>query len=403
MTENSSSLGLTTRFLLISILISGLSFIWTLTLSERFGLTEEKATNIVPNYIFNADSMLWINRVSDPEWHENSVSHPLRVYTWYPLARAISTVSGRDGLTTAVYLNAFCVASAIFFLSMMASKFISSLSLVPFAAITLLGSSFAILAAVDHFSFSFMLMSAMLLIVSKTYSSYRFLLLCLLGLLLAGTTVTNSVFVILTLTIYAKWYRFINLQLLKKNITSLALVTAVLLVVGYFAFEESIVRLINGESKILKYFHFWIISDPLRALFSFLIMPVLPLVAPTASITNGIISLEPLVPNALYNVFYSIAVISSWYLLTIAIKAVFAHRENRPELLVSALWLLFNAIFHNFWGDELLLFTPHFMAALFTLLALGTTTVKTSWPIVIAIVLIFIQQLFFWHELAKII
>jgi hypothetical protein len=45
--------------------------------------------------------------------------------------------------------------------------------------------------------------------------------------------------------------------------------------------------------------------------------------------------------------------------------------------MVLTLWVLFNALLHNVWGDEFFLYSPHWAWALMAVVMLG---VRRAWP-----------------------
>jgi hypothetical protein len=58
-------------------------------------------------------------------------------------------------------------------------------------------------------------------------------------------------------------------------------------------------------------------------------------------------------------------------LLTIGIATGLRHRPDREPLLLLWLWVSFNAVLHNIWGDEYFLYSPHYAWALLAAAVLG--------------------------------
>ena len=59
-----------------------------------------------------------------------------------------------------------------------------------------------------------------------------------------------------------------------------------------------------------------------------------------------------------------------FYLARCTLKGL-KHENTRLYVWLPLGWILFSAVFHNIWGDELLLFSPHWSWALMALVLLG--------------------------------
>ncbi len=54
-------------------------------------------------------------------------------------------------------------------------------------------------------------------------------------------------------------------------------------------------------------------------------------------------------------------------------------------------WILFNAVFHNLWGDELMVYAPHWSWALMALVVLGVRHLSRRFVIATAVLVITCQ------------
>ena len=59
-------------------------------------------------------------------------------------------------------------------------------------------------------------------------------------------------------------------------------------------------------------------------------------------------------------------------------------------------WIAFNVVFHNFWGDEFFLFSPHWSWALLALLLTGVQYVPFRWLAAAGILISLAQAQSLW-------
>ena len=83
-------------------------------------------------------------------------------------------------------------------------------------------------------------------------------------------------------------------------------------------------------------------------------------------------------------------------LLSIATIGTFSNPVSRPFGSALLIWLCFNAVLHNVWGDEYFLYSTHWPWALMALLMLGLSKTPPSLIAVSVLILVPAQlQTFF--------
>ena len=121
-----------------------------------------------------------------------------------------------------------------------------------------------------------------------------------------------------------------------------------------------------------------LIRDPFRAFIYAIYAIVAPAVGPTPRIMRepgwDMVSYEPahaVVRLSYYLGLQAIGAITWIIMLFKCIWNSLHDDEIRPYVWLPLGWVAFSIIFHNCWGDELVLFSPHWSWALMALVILG--------------------------------
>jgi len=248
----------------------------------------------------------------------------------------------------------------------------------------LLFTANTIVALPEHLGISNGLLSlAFIIPLVITNTRLRTTALGFLTVPIGGTTITNAVFPLASLAQESLKSRYMRIAL--GVITVLGLAGFVL----FFAEPERvgivIDRILGGRGYSINWFivtflNNRLISDPWGAGTYAMLSLVYPVIGPAPYVRA--------VPGSLMMVSYSPFVITeySWIQLIGVIAWVVllgtcvfnGHRDGRTRRFVwlLVLWLGFNGVFHNVWGDEYFLFSPHWSWALMGLVILGVRHVS---------------------------
>lgn len=236
------------------------------------------------------------------------------------------------------------------------------------AAVFLLASSYQVVASLpDHFAFSSGLLPAAfgvyLLARHKTISPRIATgTLVSLAILAAGICLTNALWPALLLA---------GLRLERRSVARQTAVASSLfgaaLFVGLLVFIQSHGHRIPALWQAKHWLNMRIVHDPFGAALRALRGTIDPIVAPTPTIdTNNLdrvpmLTFEPTegMPAWPFDCTRTLAA-ASW----IALFAIALAGRWTPPVRVLAIWIVWNLLFHNIWGDEFFLYSPHYGWAL---------------------------------------
>ena len=129
---------------------------------------------------------------------------------------------------------------------------------------------------------------------------------------------------------------------------------------------------------VSAYATFRLLHDPLRACVYAIYTVICPAVGPTPRVMRepgwDMVSYEPAHDVLRLSYYLGIQAIGAIAWLVLLVRSVFKGLNDERTRLYVWLplgWILFSAVFHNIWGDELLLFSPHWSWALMALVILG--------------------------------
>lgn len=320
------------------------------------------------NFFFNADVPVYVEKVRNTEWKEISSKHVLRHIIWIPSARLLGGFydTGTDyekSLYGVILLNKICIALGISLLTLFAFYRTGSFSKVTvFFLLTVLSSATVVMIAPDHFAQSFLLLTLSFLVLFLNISfGSQVVIQGILGVLIAGTTTTNAIFsgiIFLYLLnkknwLPAKWYY------------TCFLLGLVCLIGACYFFYVNYSLSHNEDLMFNRFFNFQLFTSPFASIESFFATFSYPISAPPPLIKPPILSYEPI---SLLQLNIAELLITALVLFAV-FNGIFCAAQNWgiPLLVAALAWVIFNFIFHNIWGDEYMLYTPHysFMILLF--------------------------------------
>jgi hypothetical protein len=127
-------------------------------------------------------------------------------------------------------------------------------------------------------------------------------------------------------------------------------------------------------------------------LFAFLAPVIGPVPYRTFEREHVVLSYEP-VSFGQYSAIQWIGVVAWAALLAFCIWRAVSEPQSRRWTLWLLAWITFNLVFHNLWGDEFFLYSPHWAWAMFGVVAIAAK--RLPWPAMAATAtLIIVPQLY---------
>ena len=414
----------TRRAALYATLVGTAAVVWFTLLSGWLGVAPGSVLLKRQNVFFNSDTNTWIDEVA--RQHAPSAAtraiHPLEVYIWrppYPVVyRALQLVVPQDRveLLAARLVVALVSGAGVGFLAWLALTLGVELPqcLLLFAMYFLFTSSSTI-ALPEHFGLSNGLLSVAFVVpIMIANRRVRTAVLAALAVLCGGTTLTNVLYPL------AAIYQWGFTSIRARGAVLLAAALALPLAIFLFMDSRKVVLLYTDSDKDIAarvavlpahipgitrwylktskihghvgdYLNLRLVRHPLDAAAYSVYALVTPAVgpAPAVRITKGrqMVTYEsgrPLhwEPNGFFSGSDSLY-LSDWWgvsglgaALWIALLLSCTYRairdpSTRPLVWLPVGWILFSLVFHNLWGDEQFLYTPHWSWALMALVLLG--------------------------------
>lgn len=353
---------------------------WFLALSAWFGLRPGSILLTRPNILFSSDTNAWIERFGGetklPRVFPYHYIHPLEVELWRPPCRAIGHVlklflpqdeadvlSAR--LLPAILFGMGTTALSFLGLSMGLGKTRCALLF----SIYMLFTSSVTAVLPEHYAISNGLLS--LAFVAPFFigaQRIKYGVLGALTLLAGGTIITNFAFPLGSLVRYYSAARRFRWRLIALPAAGTAAVSA-----GFYFFSYSVHWFVS------RYLNARLFHAPWRAVEYTLGMIVVPVVGPMPQVHRfpgfDQVSFEPLRFGD-YSWIQAIAA-AAW--LTLLIRSVGKALEEKRlrlpwisgEVWMLLGWLAYQALAHNIWGDEFLLYAPDWTWALIALVVMG--------------------------------
>jgi len=383
-----------------------IAVVWFLMLSSWLGVKPGSVMATRQNVLFNSDASFWLGRMIGNEESPEEAVHPLEIPIWRPPCRALSHMLGlflpQDyaGVLAARLLVALVAGAGVGFMAFAALRNgIAITSCILLFAMYLLFTTNSTVALPEHFGISNGLLSIAFVVAMVVASArLRTIVLAALTILCGGTTITNAVF-----PLGAMVHLYLRSMRLKLGL----LAAAIPLGAGasFLAYRHSY----TIHWFFSKYAHWRLFKNPLEAAVYALYELVCPAVGPNPLVMRvpgwDMVSYEPVhmphLPVRL-SYYFHVAVptvalpcfppndalawlpahgalawlpalgAAAWLaLLLICCYHAFRDERTRFYAWLPLAWLLFNVVFHNIWGEELMLLAPHWSWALMGLVILG--------------------------------
>jgi hypothetical protein len=356
--------------------VIGLSaFIWFMFLSGWLKAVPGSVITRRQNVLFNSDTNIWLDRIVGNAHSPEAAVHPLEIAFWRPPVRGLQHLleifipADYAGIVAARLVVATVHAVGVGFLAFLALRLGVKLPQCILLFITyLLFTSNATASLPEHFGISNGLLSVTFVTpIFLASSVMRTGFIVAMVVLCGGTTITNALY-----PIAALWQYFF------KSIRARLIVLAVAVPLGLAAALLLYLRSYVIHHFINDYSTFRLLHDPLRAVVYGIYTLLSPAVGPTPRIMRepgwDMVSYEPAHDVLRFSYYFGLQAIGAiaWFvLLFICLAKALRDECTRVYAWLPLGWVLFSALFHNIWGDELLLFSPHWSWALMALVILG--------------------------------
>jgi hypothetical protein len=376
------------------------AFIWFLLLSGWLGVKPGTVMTKRHNVLFNSDTDIWIERMAGEARLPWVAPHPLQTTLWRGPCRALDHLLGiflpseYAGVFAARLLVASVAGIGVGFLAFLALRVgIKSSQCLLLFIIYLLFTQSATVCLPEHFGISNGLLSiAFVAPLLTTSAQLRAIFLGALAILTGGTTITNVLFPLGSLVDY--WFKSMRF---KVGLLLAAIPAG--LGVSLFCYRRSFTVHIMWST----FSHFRVLHYPLSAVAYTVFGLVSPAVGPTPLVLRvpgwDMVSYEPAHDPLRLSYYLGIPATGPSYwnrvpvshllngghyiwlpaigamvwlaLLVMCASKGLRDHETRASVRLLLGWLLFNMILHNIWGDEFVLYAPHWSWALMGLVVLG--------------------------------
>jgi hypothetical protein len=359
----------------LSVVVGFTAALWFILLSGWLGMTPGTVIAKRHNVLFSSDSALWAQRMIGDEHQAAHVVHPLETLLWRPPCRALQHLFGLflpwdyAGLLAARLLVAIVAGVGVGFMAFLAlHNGIKTTQLVLLFIMYLLFTCNSTAALPEHFGISNGLLSiAFVFPIVAASPEQRAIVLAILTVLCGGTTITNVLFPASSYLHYC----------VKSMRTKIYAATA-MVVGGLGAFVFLYIRTWVLSHYIAKYKNLRLLYHPLKAGVYAIYAMVAPVVGPTPRVLRfpgwDMVSYEPgLEPFhvSYYFGFQALGAIAWIVLLLTCMYKALRDESTRTYMWLLLGWLLFNVVLHNIWGDEFVLYSPHWSWALMGIVILG--------------------------------
>ena len=378
------------QLLFVSVVSFVVSIFFYSLLTTQLQIKPNHIGTTAGNFFFSADVPVYIEKTNNRGWHELSSKHALRMIVWIPMVRSLEVFYNdqppyeRTALAVILF-NKICLSLSFTLLSVFTYGYLRCIpKWLIFNGLQLFSVAGLIMIAPDHFSQSYLLLSLSFVLLFLNIP-FRVLLptQLLLGLLIAGTTTTNSIFsalIIVYLLQRRKWLP--NTLVTSGYVLGFA---GFFLISGYLFFTYTPSN--DQELMFNRFFNFQLYRDPFAALEYFLASFTYPIAAPLPRLNVvPIVTYEPigLLSHSLID----------WIIFTLTLLLVVTGIKRSfltwgKQLTTTALiWLMFNVLFHNIWGDEYMLYIPHFsfLLLLFSLSQIKHLSVRSCALLILPII-----------------
>ncbi len=359
----------------LAVVVGFAAAVWFVLLSGWFGMTPGTVIATRHNVLFSSDSALWAQRMIGGARPEAHVVHPLETFLWRPPCRALQHLLGLflpfdyAGLLAARILVAVIAGIGVGFMAFLAlHNGIKTAQLILLFIMYLLFTCNSTASLPEHFGISNGLLSiAFVIPIVAASLELNAIVLAVLVVLCGGTTISNIVFPAVSFLHYC-------VKSMRTKLYALAAVA----VGGMGTFLFLYIRTWTLSHYIAKYSNVRLLHHPLRAAVYVICTLVTPAIGPSPQVLRlpgwDMVSYEPALEQfhiSYYFGFQAIGAIAWIVLLLTCMYKALRDERTRAYMWLPLGWLLFNFILHNMWGDEFVLYSPHWSWALMGVVILG--------------------------------
>ncbi|MGC2112228.1 MAG: hypothetical protein WA655_22105 [Candidatus Korobacteraceae bacterium] len=327
------------------------------------------------NVLFNSDSSIWLDRMIGNEKSPEQMIHPLEIPLWRAPCRALQHLLGifmppeEAGILGARLLVALVHGLGVGFLALLVLRIGVKLpQCILLFIVYFLFTSNCTAALPEHFGISNGLLSiAFVGPILLTSTSATAIFLAVMLVLCGGTTITNALY-----PLAAIW------QYCFKSMRARMAVVAAAIPVGLAVFLFLYLKSYTMHHFVGGYLTLRLIRDPFRACIYAIYTVVCPAVGPTPRIMRepgwDMVSYEPAHAVVRLSYYLGLQAVGAIAWASLLVKCVVnAIRDDSTRFYVwlPLGWVVFSILFHNMWGDELALYSPHWSWALMALVILG--------------------------------
>jgi hypothetical protein len=155
------------------------------------------------------------------------------------------------------------------------------------------------------------------------------------------------------------------------------------------------------RSSIKEPFHFAnlrLLHEPIQATVYSLWGTVAPVIPPMPGFSEWGLTYEP-VSFRQFSLFQWPGILALWAVIAYGLRSRWERHERFLAISCSA-WLIWNLVFHNLWGDEFFLYSPHWVWCLWLLFGMGFSKLKPRVATLVAACVIS-AQLIGWVSLLR--
>jgi hypothetical protein len=365
--------------------------------------------------LFDSDMNFWVwHMMEAPPRGPGYSVHPLALLLWRTPSRALASLAGlfmapdRASIFGPTLLVALIAAAGVGFLAYLALHLgVRPLRCALLFACYLLFTSNTTAALPEHFGISNGLLSITFVLFALVANQrVRVGILSALAVLCAGTTIPNGLF-----PAYCIFVSVVKSSRLKLRML-LAAISTGLAAAAVLDFVSGGIRyLVNVATGFFKdWASFRLLTHPLQALIYSLYMLVLPVVGGTPSVHSGgrgwlMVTYEPAPRPLDFSYYFGIQGIGAILWLVLLARSVqlgLRDTQTRPYAHVLLAWLLYNMLFFNVWGSELILYSPAWSWTLIALVILAARHLSRTLMLV-TILPIAVCQLIAFHEIKNLL
>ena len=373
-----------------------------IALSRYMLVARDTVVTLRNNVLFETDTSVRLRYLADAGAEAvgrlELAQHPALFYVWRPIGRLLSIVltpllpAGEGRVLAAQLLVCGFAATAATFLFNVARRWrAGTVRALLVTAVFVLATSSVLLVVPEHWAMASALMLACFAGVSAAgpLSVWRGVWLALLAGLITLTTVTNAIFATLVGMTHlrrAGWKRAERAAWVAIGLAGIAGLAVI------------VPRLV-GTRAVAGFFNFRLWQAPIDAavytVFALVGSITGPVPRTSVEREHIVLSYEP-ISFALYSPVQWAGVIAWAVLLGFCIWQGLRTAETRGWSAWLLAWIAFNVLFHNIWGDEFFLYSPHYVWALIVVVAISARRIPVP-VLATAVALITTAQIYaFW-------